>query len=110
MSDGKGCTCHAMGRFECCCDGVDWTPQELIDARNEIARLRFEIIKRDEYVKGAEKAVAPLYARIDELEKQVADRQRCGNCVKWDVCVEQCDATNDRTDRNDTCADWEMNK
>lgn len=39
MADGEGCVCHAHGECECAC-GADWTPQELIDARAEIARLR----------------------------------------------------------------------
>lgn len=39
MADGKGCICNAYGECECACD-ADWTPQELIDARAEIARLR----------------------------------------------------------------------
>jgi hypothetical protein len=39
MADGKGCTCNAMGAFECACD-ADWTPQELIDARKQIEELK----------------------------------------------------------------------
>lgn len=39
MSDGKGCKCAAYDESECGCD-ADWTPQELVDARAEIARLR----------------------------------------------------------------------
>lgn len=38
MADGIGCTCCAYGECECSC-GVDWTPQELIDAREKIAHL-----------------------------------------------------------------------
>lgn len=39
MADGKDCICGAYGECECAC-AADWTPQELIDARAEIARLR----------------------------------------------------------------------
>jgi hypothetical protein len=39
MADGKGCKCAAYDASECACD-ADWTPQELIDARAEIERLR----------------------------------------------------------------------
>lgn len=42
MADGKGCRCAAHSESECGC-GVDWTPQELIDARAEITRLRAEL-------------------------------------------------------------------
>lgn len=38
MSDGKGCQCAACCERQCACD-VDWTPQELIDARKRIAEL-----------------------------------------------------------------------
>ena len=39
MSDGEGCRCADRSESECGCD-ADWTPQELVDARDEIARLR----------------------------------------------------------------------
>ena len=39
MSDGIGCECAAHHEGECCCD-VDWTPQETIDLRAEIAELK----------------------------------------------------------------------
>jgi len=39
MADGTGCKCAAYDQSECGCD-ADWTPQELIDARAEIERLR----------------------------------------------------------------------
>lgn len=31
MSDGNGCKCAAYSESECCCEGVDWTPQVWID-------------------------------------------------------------------------------
>jgi hypothetical protein len=42
MADGKGCKCAAYDESECGCD-ADWTPQELVDARAEIERLRATI-------------------------------------------------------------------
>lgn len=39
----EDCTCGAWNASECACD-ADWTPQELIDARNEITALREEIM------------------------------------------------------------------
>lgn len=45
MADGKGCICAAYDESECACD-ADWTPQELIDARAEIARLRLTDAER----------------------------------------------------------------
>ena len=45
MADGKGCKCAAYDESECACD-ADWTPQELIDARAEIARLRLTDAER----------------------------------------------------------------
>lgn len=46
MADGKGCKCAAYDQSECACD-ADWTPQELIDARAEIARLRLTDAERE---------------------------------------------------------------
>lgn len=42
MADGIGCKCGAYGECECGC-GVDWTPQELIDARERIASLEAKL-------------------------------------------------------------------
>ena len=39
MSDGIGCECAAHYEGECCCD-ADWTPQETIDLRAEVAELK----------------------------------------------------------------------
>lgn len=39
MADGEGCVCGAHGACECGCD-ADWTPRELITAREEITRLK----------------------------------------------------------------------
>lgn len=60
MSDGIGCICAARSEGECCCD-VDWTPQELIDARAEIERLRVE---RDALKKDA----AALWMMLDDID------------------------------------------
>lgn len=46
MADGKGCKCAAYDESECGCD-ADWTPQELVDARAEIARLRLTDAERE---------------------------------------------------------------
>jgi hypothetical protein len=46
MADGKGCKCAAYDESECACD-ADWTPQELIDARAEIVRLRLTDAERE---------------------------------------------------------------
>lgn len=40
MADGIGCQCGAYGECECGCPDVDWTPQELIDARGQIKYLK----------------------------------------------------------------------
>jgi hypothetical protein len=45
MADGKDCKCAAYDESECACD-ADWTPQELVDARDEIARLRLTEAER----------------------------------------------------------------
>lgn len=55
MADGKGCKCAAYDQSECACD-ADWTPQELIDARAEIARLRLTDAERE--------AVELAYSRL----------------------------------------------
>jgi hypothetical protein len=85
MTDGKGCTCHAHGVSECGCDGVDWTPQELINARNEIAGLRFEVIKRDKQMKSAQEQVA-LY--------QGRDKYLCDRIEAYEAIIEDLKTSN----------------
>jgi len=46
MADGKECKCAAHSESECGCN-ADWTPQELIDARAEIERLRLTDEERE---------------------------------------------------------------
>lgn len=41
MSNGKGCNCGACCRSQCGCD-VDWTPQEVYDLRERVARKEFK--------------------------------------------------------------------
>lgn len=41
MSDGSGCKCFARCQSDCVCD-VDWTPRELVEARQQLAALREE--------------------------------------------------------------------
>jgi hypothetical protein len=40
VADGMGCKCAAKSASECGCPDVDWTPQELIDAREELKKFR----------------------------------------------------------------------
>lgn len=53
MADGEGCKCAAYDESECACD-ADWTPQELVDARAEIARLRLTDAEREAIERAAQ--------------------------------------------------------
>lgn len=44
MADGEGCKCEAHGECECGCPNVDWTPKELVLARQRIAALEAVIV------------------------------------------------------------------
>jgi len=75
MTDGKGCKCAAYDESECGCD-ADWTPQELIDARAEIARLRLTdeerkavtfAVKQMKYLR-ADNAAATLRALLERTK------------------------------------------
>lgn len=84
MADGKGCTCHAKWIGECAC-GADWTPQELINLRGEVATLRTVLKMKDQTLSDViakmEEAVhenilwkerdEKLYERIDALEAEL---------------------------------------
>jgi hypothetical protein len=44
MANGFGCKCSARSSGECACSDVDWTPSELIDARERIRLLEHIIL------------------------------------------------------------------
>jgi hypothetical protein len=44
LPDGLDCTCSANSVGECCC-GADWTPRELVEAKEKIKRLEEELAK-----------------------------------------------------------------
>lgn len=43
MADGVGCTCAARSQHECACN-ADWTPQEVLDLRGEVERLKAALV------------------------------------------------------------------
>lgn len=60
MSDGIGCECFARSAGECCCEGVDWTPKEVVDLREEVARLTGEVKTYDEMLDEIGDALADV--------------------------------------------------
>lgn len=80
MADGKGCKCAAYNESECACD-ADWTPQELIDARAEIERLR-EAIRRlaeqDATLSVCDGNVTvTMDATLTDVEREAVEWARC---------------------------------
>ena len=43
MSNGIGCKCAARSAGECCCEDVDWTPEEAVRLREELDALKCKI-------------------------------------------------------------------
>jgi len=76
MSNGEGCTCNAWNESECACD-ADWTPQELIDARAEIKRLREELAQAKIYTPGRRAEPTPKPEAAGEC-----------NLAAWGILVE----------------------
>lgn len=62
MADGKGCICNAWNSNECACD-ADWTPQEVIDLREENKALK-------ERIKQLGKMYKQKAKHVDNLLKQ----------------------------------------
>lgn len=75
MADGKNCKCAAHDKSECACD-ADWTPQELIDARAEIARLRLTDAERYSVMAGLRSLERELYSDPENLGGEYRDMQR----------------------------------
>lgn len=79
MADGKGCICAAFSKADCGCD-ADWTPQELIDARAEIARLRNQVEQlRDEVADAKKWAMSERGLRHDALVAADEARRASGS-------------------------------
>jgi hypothetical protein len=73
MADGKGCKCAAYDESECACD-ADWTPQELVDARAEIARLRLTDAEREAVAASREFWLSEAACELrDETDQRYAD-------------------------------------
>ena len=75
MANGMGCKCEAKYSGECCCEGVDWTPQEVVDLKKKVEELE-ELKDRFHgwYVKelnagNAKVRLADLQSRLDEVEQ-----------------------------------------
>jgi hypothetical protein len=91
MADGKGCKCATYDESECACD-ADWTPQELIDARAEIACLRDALDEQTgraewnyECVTRCEEKVIQRDAEIDRLRLTDAEREAVERAAQWMV-------------------------
>lgn len=41
--EGKGCQCYAAYQGECCCEDVDWTPEEVYKLRELLEKAEKEI-------------------------------------------------------------------
>ena len=68
MANGIGCKCGAYSSNECACD-VDWTPQELIDARSALAAAQEKIRKM---ALDALSAEGQLDEQVEELTADLA--------------------------------------
>ena len=77
MSDGIGCKCYAYSESECACDGVDWTPKELIDARQRIAELEAENTTLLDLHSKAMKSLTSQVLKRRELEAANAKMRKC---------------------------------
>ena len=64
MADGDGCRCWASNAVQCGCPGVDWTPQELIDARVTIAELKADMRIADALNAGLQAQIVRLRAQL----------------------------------------------
>jgi hypothetical protein len=104
MADGKGCTCNACYYHECGCDGVDWTPQELVDLRNQVAlyagRDKYLCDRIEAYeaiIDQERKSTRTWFTRADEAEVKLAalekDALRAAEMWQNDsVVIEEMDA------------------
>ena len=78
MTDGIGCKCMARSEGDCCCDDVDWTPSELVKARDTIERLHqvcrdaYEVWAGSEGIPMPETAAeAYLYQLLIQMRDEV---------------------------------------
>ena len=72
MSDGMDCTCAAYSESECCC-GSDWTPQEVIDLRQQLVSRDAEIA---ELVAALEAMLTHMGMDEDEWNKPTFNQAR----------------------------------
>ena len=70
MAGGIGCKCYARSEYECAC-GVDWTPQELIDARVTIAQLTARVAELEADMHVASAFTEGMQAQLVRLKAQL---------------------------------------
>ena len=71
MADGDGCRCWASNAVECGCTGVDWTPQELIDARRTIAQLTARVAELEADMHVASAFTEGMQAQLVRLKERL---------------------------------------
>lgn len=72
MSDGFGCTCAAYSESECCC-GVDWTPKEIYELRQQLAEAQADAIEQARIVgMGGEREIG-LRQQLADRDEQISD-------------------------------------
>lgn len=102
MSDGMDCVCAAYSESECGC-GADWTPQEVINLRQQLAGAQEEITVD-------EQRVADLMGDVNRLGQQLDDHLKrevmLRDALHWIACQPasgaiQCRATEALADTAD---------
>lgn len=94
MADGMECRCGAWSQGECCCQGVDWTPQEMLDLRAELSSAKEENVKLKEelaackvdaefrlvdYINAADIRSSDMPHTVIEKLRRVIDAARSGD-------------------------------
>ena len=86
MADGIGCICGARSWGECCCGDIDWTPRELVDARDTIERQAAEIAELKEWREDARRYIE-RQATLLKMAKERLEAHCGGKCnAEYNPC------------------------
>ncbi len=103
---GKGCDCGAWADFECVCDEVDWTPKEVYDLREEVARMQQQIRNMQEIIDDDTKQKSELTNEVARLRELLNRAIKIANTLSGGgsrACRDLHHATKDLHKGGDVC-------
>lgn len=101
MADRKECVCMAWNSTECGCD-ADWTPQEMIDLREQLAAANAKIAEMEAGMQWRDISTAPGNEEILVCYLTRSNKRRIAKALRIDKFSMRCDDWSWETEDSDS--------